>query len=169
MKILFTSLFCMFVYVLFASIVKAEADHWYKTFEAAIDSETRRLTQIMHELGEIGRILDESASRIDLSLPEKELMKQLTSEINTTRVPGYCAFNLGQEALSLLKLLSARVAWLDQKAEVTVTLQQKLVEVEAIVNEAEPLVRKTIIDFDPWGSLESKKIVEAIAKRAASR
>ncbi len=144
---------------------------WSSSLEKSLDNEARRLSEILDEIGLIGKILEDSAIRVDPKAPQEELLKSITIEIKRTRVPGFCAYNLAEEAFSLLKLLSARIALLerDKGKSRDANLQRKLDSLKEIINYAEPNVRETVEQMMPWSSMDGKKIAEAIAARAAAK
>lgn len=171
-RFLASLLLTVFLSLLYFPQAKGESMmDWSNNLEESLDNEARRLTEILNELGRIGKILEESATRVDPEAPEEELLKVITLEINRTRVPGFCAYNLAEEALSLLKLLSVRIALLERNKEKSrdAKLQRKLDNLKEIINETEPKVRQTIEQMKPWSGMEGKKIAEAIAARAAAR
>ncbi|MBS3920890.1 MAG: hypothetical protein KG012_18615 [Deltaproteobacteria bacterium] len=141
---------------------------WSNNLEKSLYNEARRLSEILTEMGLIGKIFEDSANRIDPKAPQEELLKSIALEI---RVPGFCAFNLAGEALSLIKLLSVRIAMIEsgEGKSRDANLQRKLDNIKEIINEAEPNVRQTLEQMTPWSSMDGKKIAEAIAERAAAK
>ena len=137
--------------------------------QKSLDYEARRLAEILDELGEIGTILDDSAARINTGQAEKDLMQQIAQEINVTRIPGFVAYNLSQEGITLLSLLSIRAASLEKEGTNTPQLNQKIKIIKKRIYDAELMLRKAIKDFEPWKSLDGEKIAEGIAQRAAQR
>lgn len=143
---------------------------WSDNLEDSLDKEARRLSEILDEMGLIGKIFEDSAVRVDPKAPKEELLKSITLEINRTRVPGFCAYNLAEEALSILKLLSVRIAYLEREgASRDANLMKKLDKLKEIINDAEPKVRQTIEEMASWKNLDGKEIAEAIAERAAAK
>lgn len=141
---------------------------WSINLEKSLYNEARRLSEILTEMGLIGKIFEDSANRIDPKAPQEELLKSIALEI---RVPGFCAFNLAEEALSLIKLLSVRIAMIEsgEGKSRDANLQRKLDNIKEIINEAEPNVHQTLEQMTPWSSMDGKKIAEAIAERAAAK
>jgi hypothetical protein len=143
---------------------------WNSSVEESLDNEARRLSEVFGELGQIGKILDQSATRIDPKAPEQELTEKLALEVNRTRVPGFCGYHLAEECFSLLKLLSVRIALLerDEKKSRDTNLKTKLTTLKKVIDDSKSKIRRTIEEMKPWSNLEGERIAEAIAARAAT-
>lgn len=132
--------------------------------EVLLEKEFRRLLEILEDLGHIGTELEKTGEIVNLKASEEVLGQQLVDHINVIRIPGYCAYQLTQEAIILLYLLAVKVQSLRpiyKKAGDSKNLK-KLDEYEVAVNQAEPEIRRLIENLKPYSTLESKNIVESI-------
>ncbi len=156
------------LFVCFSSAaISSDLRGWHLDFEKSLDSEAQRLTEILDELGEIGAILDASVARIRPDQTEEDLMQQIVKEINVTRIPGFVAYNLSQEGISLLSLLSVRAAWLEKEGINSPQVKRKIEAIKKTIYDTEPLLREAIDVFEPWKNLDGEEIAEGIARRTA--
>ncbi|RLB82444.1 MAG: hypothetical protein DRH17_05930 [Deltaproteobacteria bacterium] len=137
---------------------------------SSLDRYLRRLLEVQKELGEIGNFLKESASHIKPQAPEKDFMKQIAEEVNKQMIPGFRAYYLAQEGMALLKLIAITIAVFKSNTAAENTEQRQNLEVlSKYIDEAELLLRQTLDSMEPYKTLDSNKIVEAIAARMAER
>jgi hypothetical protein len=132
--------------------------------EVLLEKEFRRLLEILADLGSIGTELEKTADTVNLKASEEQLARQLVDHINFVRVPGYCAYQLTQEAITLLYLLAVKIHSLRllYKEEGDSRKLKKLNQYEDAVNQAEPEIHRAIESLKPYSTLDGKKLVESI-------
>lgn len=133
---------------------------------AALESSFSRLREVCDECGRIGKFLDEvSESEVPID-PEK-----LVAEIESCRVPGFIGYKLAVEAVTLLELVSIRVAVIQTEdgRHRNGGRETNLAYMKRFVDEAEPLVRATLESMSIWKSLDGKRMVEKVAEKARTR
>jgi hypothetical protein len=147
------------------------ANEWSANSEKSFENEARRLTEILDELGQIGKILEEFTTRLNPEAEREELLKQIALYMNRMKVPGFCGYTLAQEAFLLMQLLSVRITLLsrDQEKSQDAELATKLETARKTIDEAEPFLRQTIEEMEPWGEMNQERIIEAIIQRARAR
>lgn len=133
--------------------------------EVLLEKEFRRLLEILGDLGHIGTELEKTGEMVNLKASEEVLGQHLVDHINVIRIPGYCAYQLTQEAIILLYLLavkihSLRLMYKEEGGDFKKL--KKLDEYEVAVNQAEPEIRRAMESLKPYSTLKSKKIVESI-------
>jgi hypothetical protein len=111
----------------------------------------RRLYQIEKTLGEIGAVFDDATSA-----QENDDLRGIATILDRTLVPGFVAYHLAQEGLSLLKVIAAcRAAGTSKALETILSHAEK----------AELLLHKTAQDMEPYKFMDARKTVEAFAAR----
>lgn len=137
---------------------------WKEQMEVLLEKEFRRLLEILADLGSIGTELEKTADTVNLKASEEQLARQLVDHINFVRVPGYCAYQLTQEAITLLYLLAVKIHSLRllYKEEGDSRKLKKLNQYEDAVNQAEPEIHRAIESLKPYSTLDGKKLVESI-------
>ena len=112
--------------------------------EALLEKELRRLLEILGDLGPIGMELEKTAGNVDSKTSEKVSWQQLADQINVIRIPGYCAYQLTQEALILLYLIAVKIHSLRliYKEEGDSRKWKKLDQYEDAVNQTEPGIHR---------------------------
>jgi hypothetical protein len=143
--------------------------NWFAELERMVDQDVRRLDEIVQELGTIGAFLQGlgEIAAVDAARPEQT--EALARKIDLMTVPGFCAYTLSEQALALIKTLSARIAFLAAGKENTVALADKLHRLQRLVSELEPHLDKTLDEMRPWRDLDGRAIAEAIVRRAGSK
>ena len=144
-----------------------EANKKISANEAILEKYVQRLSEVLQELGEIGKMFEESAAQINPRESETELMRQITNEVNQNRISGFCAYKLAEEGMALLSLIAIKAFSLKDMYEQSddLTRQKKLTHLQNYVNEVEPIIRQTLNDMAPYNTLDSKKIVESMHQR----
>ncbi len=144
---------------------------WFSNLETSLDNEARRLAEVLSELAEIGQVMNDVVAAAQPEGSREQLLRYLAEKIDKTRIPGFCAYNLAEEALSLVRLLSVRISLLegDNEKSRDPGLQEKLASLREAVQRAEPQVRQSIVQMEPWKSMDGQKIAEAMAARAAAK
>ncbi len=140
-----------------------------KADELALEKYIRRLSEVGEELGKIGRILERSADRVNPNLAEEQLTHQILDELNSIRIPGFCAYKLAEEGLILLNLISVKIILLRQAYEKAGNRPQieKMRRLrEHIETLHEPLMHTTLQEMRPYSTMDPKKIMESIATGA---
>ena len=136
--------------------------------EVLLDKEFRRLLEILEDLGHIGTELEKTPKIVkeifDLKASEDAKGQQLVDHINFVRIPGYCAYQLTQEAIILLYLVAVKIQSLRPIYEKEGDPRKlgKLDQYENTVNQAEPEIRCTMESLKHHSTLDSKNIVESI-------
>jgi hypothetical protein len=136
--------------------------------EVLLEKEFRRLLEILGDLGHIGTELEKTPTIVkeifNLKASEEVKGQQLVDHINFVRIPGYCAYQLTQEAIILLYLVAVKIQSLRliYENEGYSKKLKKLDQYEDAVNQAEPEIRRAMESLKHHGTLDSKKIVESI-------
>lgn len=142
-----------------------------RLMEAALKKYHRRLSEVLEELGEAGKVFQETSARINLGAPESELVSRITNDVNKiVRIAGYCAYKLAEEGMALLSLIAIKSSLLKSICEqsgssVSFHVQDYINK----INDLEPMIRQTLDDMAPFSTLESRKIIESVCQRAATR
>ena len=133
-----------------------------------LEKEFRRLLEILGDLGHIGTEFEKTPKMVkeisNLKAPEDVKSQQLVDYINFVRIPGYCAYQLTQEAMILLDLIAVKIQSLRLIYEKEGDPKKigKLDQYENAVNQAEPEIRRAMDSLKHHGTLDGKKIVESI-------
>jgi hypothetical protein len=143
-----------------------EANKKIRANEATLEKYVQRLSEVIEELGEIRKMFEESAARMNPRESESELMRQITNEVNRNRISGFCAYKLAEESMALLSLIAIKVIFLKDTYEQlgSSTRQQKLTHLQNYMNEVEPIIRQTLDDMAPYSTLDSQKIIESMCR-----
>ena len=80
-------------------------------------------------------------------------------------MPGLFAYHLAQEGLSLVKIIAASAALADKD----VVGLEKINTVTSAINEAEPRLRQTIYDMEPYKSADANEAIQIIVARMAEQ
>lgn len=138
------------------------------TDEASLDRCVRRLKEILEEVGPIGQFLEKASERV---APGPDFESRFAAAVNRVRIPGFCGYKLVVEAWTLMELIAVRVITLrDLHAETGNTDKiRKLDGIQAIMEEIEPDLRKSLAHMEIYSSLKGDDQVEAIVKRYLDR
>ena len=74
---------------------------------ASLDAHVQRFIEINEALGEIGTIFESVGAQTASGSSETDPLEQIAQSVNKLRIPGFFAYHLAQEALSLLNVISA--------------------------------------------------------------
>lgn len=130
------------------------------------DAHVNRLLQIENSLSEIGTIFE----TVGISaIPEDtaSMNRFIEESVNKLRIPGFFAYHLAQEGLSLLHLIAAACAIARQSGGRDVS--ERIDKIVVHIDEVEPMLRKTLYDMEPYKSMSANEAIEDIAKRLAHR
>lgn len=136
--------------------------------ELLLDKEFRRLFEILEGLGRIGTELEKTPTIVkdifNLKASEDVKGQQLVDHINFIRIPGYCAYQLTQEAIILLYLVAVKIQSLRliYEKEGDPKKLENLDQYENAVNQAEAEIRRAMESLKHYSTLDSKNIVESI-------
>lgn len=137
---------------------------WEDQMEKLLKKEFRRLLEILGDLGSIGKELENSAERINPKGPQEELAKQLVDEIKLNRIQGFCAYQLLQEAMILVYLITLKI-WSLRLFNNSTNDPKKLTELkeyEQALKQIEPTLRETLEALKVFSKIEGKELLESI-------
>jgi len=117
-----------------------------------IENCIRRIMEISDELEAIGKIFENSHTFVNGST-----LETLSNSINELKIPGFCAFHLAQEGISLLNLTGVIIA--------TNRASEKYNDEMKLLGVLEPLFLKPIGDMKIYKNLKTEEIFEGIIKR----
>lgn len=129
---------------------------------ASLDSHIQRFLEIQEALGEIGTIFESVGDEMAWETNPSE---QICQSFNKLRIPGFFAYHLAQEGISLLNVIAASVALVKKDIEAS----EKLKAVLSTIEESEPILRQTVYDMEPYKSMDAKEAIQLIAARTAER
>lgn len=132
---------------------------------ADLDAHVQRFIEINEALGDIGTIFESVGSPATSNSGGTHPLEQIAQNVNELRIPGFFAYHLAQEALSLLNIIAASAALAKKDVEAS----EKLKVVLCQIDESEPVLRRTVYDMEPYKSMDAKEAIEVIAARLAER
>jgi|SRR5690242_17956952 len=144
--------------------------------EVLLEKEFRRLLEILEDLGHIGTELEKSPEIVkeisDLTASEDVKGQQLVDHINFVRIPGYCAYQLTQEAIILLYLITVKtqIPSTDLQERRRCKKNRKIGSVSECCEPSR--ARNPSCDGKletPLHTLDSKKVVESIIRKIGVR
>jgi len=140
--------------------------------ESKLDRCVRRLGEIMEELGEVGLFLEKSSAAMAEHgrkiKSEEELLDKLKNEIRETKIPGFCGVKLLQEGSVLIDIIGVRISYLRGLGEGVNT--KKIDSIEKFIHEKlQPILTVSFKEMAHFGSMDEKKILEAILARGSSQ
>lgn len=130
----------------------------------SLDRHVKRFMEVAQALAEIGTIFESSAARISCE-SETEALESAVQSVNELRIPGFFAYHLAQEGLSLVKIIAASAALSDKD----VVGSEKINAVSSTINEAEPRLRQTIYDMEPYKSADANEAIQMIVARMSEQ
>jgi hypothetical protein len=141
----------------------------HKIFEKLIEKYSTRLYDVLDELNEYSHIFQEHSKSINLVAPQDKFIENITTALNETKILGYTTFYLAQEAQALMMLLTLWIVPLEEAYRDKVILdgKERLKPIKQIIQEAEPFINQTLKDMDQYGTLDTKKVIEAIIKNTS--
>lgn len=76
-----------------------------------LEQYTRRLQEVLEEAEEVGKHFDLAAMKAHFQVcsSDEDLRARIAPWVNEIRVPGFCAYALAEEGLTLLNLIAVRV------------------------------------------------------------
>lgn len=128
-----------------------------------IENHVQRLIQIEDALGEIGKIFEDCAKTVPSS--DSDALNYIVDNINKLRIPGFLAYHLANEGISLLHIITALCVI--NKESIRESSFGKIDQVLKHIDEVELYLRKTLYDMEPYESMDAKKAIEVIATRIA--
>ncbi len=140
---------------------------WQEQMETCLEKELKRLLEILEDLGHNAAEFEKNSITVKsiLNLQDPEVKsQQLVDQLNFIRIPGYCAYQLTQEAVILLHLMSVKISSLRpiyKESGDSVKLA-KLNQYEAAVNQVDPEIRRSIETLALFSTLDSRKIMDSI-------
>ncbi len=130
-----------------------------------LDKHFHRLIEIEEALGEIGSMFENTHTKLNTTGESIEL--QIADTVNKLRIPGFFAYHLSQEGLSLLHILSATCA-IAKKDESYKNISY-LDSIVSLIDEVEPILRQTLQDMEPYKNMNAKEAVEVLSIRFAQQ
>ena len=129
-----------------------------------LDRHVERFMEVADALAEIGTIFESSIAKIK---PESgtEALESVVQSVNELRIPGFFTYHLAQEGLSLVKLIAASVALAGKDA----VRSEKINTVSTTINEAEPRLRQTTYDMEPYKSANAEEAIRTVAAGMAEQ
>jgi hypothetical protein len=134
----------------------------HKTLLKDLDKDLHRLVEIMERMGEIGAIFEQANAKTSPQSKSDALL-HIEDSVNKVRIPGFFAYHLAQEGLSLVHVLAISCAIGKQSCGGS---SEKLDGILKYIDEVEPGLRKAAHDMEPY---ISKNPIEALASRIAER
>jgi hypothetical protein len=128
-----------------------------------LDKHFHRLLEIEEALGEIGAIFNRESAKTSPQ-NSSDALRYIADSVNKLRIPGFFAYHLAQEGLSLLHVVAASCATGKQSGGGST---EKLDRVLKHIDEVEPVLRKALYDMEPYKSMDAKEAIEVIAARIA--
>ena len=144
--------------------VARPADHNPASY-ASLGAHLRRFIEINEALGESGAIFESAGAQMVSGSGEINRLELIAQNINKLRIPGFFAYHLAQEALSLLNIIAASAALAKKEIEASERLKATL----SLVEKSEPTLRRTVYEMEPYKSMDAKEAIEVIAARLAER
>jgi len=130
-----------------------------------LDKHFRRLIEIEEMLGEIGTFFDRKSANMPPQ-NSSDALRHFADSVNKLRIPGFFAYHLAQEGLSLVHILAATCAICKQAAEGNT---EKLDRVSKHIDEVEPVLGKALYDMEPYKSMNANDAIEVITARIADK
>ena len=132
--------------------------------EASLDRCVRRLREILEELGPLGQFLEKAGEQVN---PGPDSENRLAEALKRVRIPGFCGYKLVVEAWTLMELIGVRVITLRKLHGETGTTEKirKLDEIQGVMEEVEPMLRKSLAAMEIYSSLDGNEQAEAMPKR----
>ena len=132
---------------------------------AGLDSHVQRFIEIGEALGEIGTIFESIGTKTESESSDSDPLEQIAQNVNKLRVPGYFAYHLAQEALSLLNVIAASAALAKKDIEASERLKAALSKIK----ESEPTLRRTVYEMEPYKSMDANEAIQVIASRITEK
>jgi hypothetical protein len=132
---------------------------------ASLDSHVQRFIEISEALGEIGTIFESVDTKTASGSSESDPLEQISQSVNKVRIPGFFAYHLAQEALSLLNVIAASAALAKKDIEASERLKAALSKIE----ESEPTLRQTVYEMEPYKSMNANEAIQIIAARITEK
>ncbi len=140
----------------------------YENCEAAINRYIKRLNDIHQEIAEIGRHFEESSQQIKTGEATESLEETITL-VNKFRIPGYCAYKLAEEGLTLVHLLSVKIALLkneDNKSNADIAELDNTVE---FLDVSEQSFNQVLEEMPPYKSLKDVDVIQETLTRITDK
>ena len=138
------------------------------TDEASLDRCVRRFREILGELGPIGQFLEKAGESVNQG---PDSVNRLAEALERVRIPGFCGYKLVVEAWTLMELIAVRVIALRKLHGETGKTDKirKLDEIQAVMDEVEPMLRKSLAQLEIYSSLKGDEQVEGMLNRYLKR
>lgn len=138
-----------------------------KAEEESLARCARRLHEILEEEGEIGKLFDEEAKQVNLSLSGDEALKACLDSMSRLRVPGFYAYRYAEEGIILIKLIAAKAAYLKMTYEkLGITSESlRLDKILNFVDEQQDIFTSTLEQMSHYEPLDATKVLEAYLKK----
>ena len=130
-----------------------------------LDKHFHRLLEIEEALAEIGAIFDRESAKASPQ-NSSDALRYIANSVNKLRIPGFFAYHLAQEALSLLHIVAASCTIGKQSGGGS---SEKIDRVLKHIDEVEPVLRTALYDMEPYKSMNAKEAIEVITTRIAGK
>jgi hypothetical protein len=130
-----------------------------------LDKDFHRLLEIEEAIGEIGAIFDRESAKTSPQ-NSSDALRYIADSVNKLRIPGFFAYPLAQEGLSLLHIVAASCAIGKQSGG---SSSDKIDRVLKHIDEVEPVLRTALYDMEPYKSMNAKETIEVITARIAEK
>ena len=132
---------------------------------ASLDAHIQRFIEINEALGEIGAIFESASAETAPGSSETDALEKMSQSFNNLMVPGFFAYHLAQEALSLRNVIAASATLAKEDVEASEKITATLSQIE----KSEPMLRQTIYEMEPYKSMDAREASEVIVARIAER
>jgi hypothetical protein len=137
--------------------------------EFTLDAQVRRLSEVLEELGELKRLIEHA----DRTLPTDDGSPKDSAEPvhpleADPRIPGFCAYELAEEAAALLGLIAFRIEVIRKEQELSESplLLEKTNEVQGFLEgEAEHRVREYREWVEPFTSANPLDLLASLGRQ----
>lgn len=123
-----------------------------------LDKDLQRLVEIMERMGEIGAIFEREGA-IASPQSDSDALLYINDSVNKVRIPGFFAYHLAQEGLSLLHVLALSCAIGKESCGDS---PERFDGILKHIDEVGPVLRQTAYDMEPYTAANP---VEALASR----